>query len=291
LPAPEPASNETAATEQGPKPIDRLIRRLQLEPSGPNDDGSLSFRGEGGQGAATEGDRLFGGLVLAQSIMAAGAVLTGRAIHVSQHSFLRSAQANVELDYRVRTTMSGRTFASVIVEVVQRDVIVCHAQISATAPDVGPAHEDPMVRTSAPDDAVNRDKLRGRANWRDQPFDMRLLPEEFSGRDPSWTLWSRAVGDAIADPLTNVALLAYASDRSMLSTAWKPHASTGELRGVTLNHTIWFHQPVEVHRWHQHALHSSWAANGRGLIHGRFHRDDGLFVASTAQEAVVRVRR
>lgn len=273
------------------QPIDRLLRRLILEATGPNDDGSLSFRGQGGQGAATEGDRLFGGMILAQSIMAAGTVLEGRTIHATQHSFLRPAQANIEIDYRVRTTMSGRTYASVIVEAVQDDVIVCHAQISASTLDHGPAHEDPMVQTSTPDDAVSRDKLRGRENWQDQPFDMRLLPEEFTGTDPSWTLWIRTAGDEIADPLINAALLAYASDRSMLSTAFKPHASAGQMRGVTLNHSIWFHQPVEVHRWHQHALHSSWAANGRGLIHGRFHRDDGLFVASTAQEAVVRIHR
>lgn len=282
LPTPDPAVRQ---------PIDRLVRRLVLESTGTDQDGSVSFRGEGGQGSATQADRLFGGLVLAQSIMAAGTVLEGRTIHSTQHSFLRPAVANVALTYRVRPTMTGRTFASVVVEIVQDDIIVCHAQISASSADEGPAHVDPMVTTSTPSTSVNRDKLRGRSNWADQPFDVRVRPDEFTSADPNWNLWVRAVGDAIDDPLTNCALLAYVSDRSMLSTAWKPHASTGELRGVTLNHTIWFHEPTQMHHWHQHSLHSSWAANGRGLIHGRLHHEDGQFIASTAQEAVLRRRR
>jgi len=271
--------------------IDRLVRRLTLEPGGTNEDGSLSFRGAGGPGATTESDRLFGGLVLAQSIMAAGTVLDGRSIHATQHNFLRPALADAELDYRVRTTMSGRTFAAATVEAVQEGVTVCHAQVSASKPDEGPTHEAPVHQTSTPDECVNRDELRGDANWQDQPFEMRVLPDDFSTTEPAWNLWIRTAGDRFADPLLNQALLAYISDRSMLRTAWKPHVAHGEPRGVTLNHSIWFHHPVQIDRWHQHALHSPWAANGRGLIHGRFHREDGVFVASTAQEAVLRIRR
>ena len=58
---------------------------------------------------------------------------------------------------------------------------------------------------------------------------------------------------------------------------------------ASLDHAMWFHRPFRADEWLLYAMESPNASGGRGLALGRFFTRDGVLVASTAQEGVVRV--
>ncbi|MDC6451164.1 thioesterase family protein, partial [Pseudomonadales bacterium] len=59
----------------------------------------------------------------------------------------------------------------------------------------------------------------------------------------------RANGDLPVDPKIHLAMVVYASDRSLLDTAWRPHADKGKQSGASLDHSMWFHQPPVFNEW------------------------------------------
>ena len=109
-------------------PLERLVRRLDLEPQGPD-----TFLGRAGPNSATDVARIFGGLVIAQSIMAAGRSSATGDVHSVQQVFLRPGKPGVDLTYRVTPTFQGRTFASVNVQVSQDEQVISQAIIGLAA--------------------------------------------------------------------------------------------------------------------------------------------------------------
>src|SRR5947208_500933 len=83
--------------------------------------------------------------------------------------------------------------------------------------------------------------------------------------------WLRAVGTLPDDPMLHAAIVAYASDFMLLSTATLPHASDwGHERFMTasLDHVMWFHRPCRADEWLLYHCHSPAAAHARGLSLG-----------------------
>ncbi|KAJ2758833.1 Mitochondrial intermediate peptidase, partial [Coemansia nantahalensis] len=89
-------------------------------------------------------------------------------------------------------------------------------------------------------------------------------------------------------------MLAYASDYALLGTTARPYRmgrpdSRYRLSMmVSLDHTIWFHAPFRADEWLLYVMESPRGASGRNLGIGRIYRRDGVLVATTAQEGVVR---
>ena len=65
-------------------------------------------------------------------------------------------------------------------------------------------------------------------------------------------VWIRARGDVGDDIALNQALLAYASDYSLLGTAMRPHGVSwmSGVQTASLDHILWFHRPTNFSRWH-----------------------------------------
>src|SRR5690606_7412158 len=131
----------------------------------------------------------------------------------------------------------------------------------------------------------------------DRPIDFRPVdpvdPFQPEPRPPVRYMWLRAIGTMPDDLLLHQAVLAYASDYSLLGTALLPHGRSFRQPGVmlaTLDHAIWFHRPFRVDEWLLYAMDSPIAAGARGYTRGSFFTRDGTLVASVAQEGVVRVR-
>jgi acyl-CoA thioesterase-2 len=103
-------------------------------------------------------------------------------------------------------------------------------------------------------------------------------------------VWLRANGPLPDDPVMHAALLVYASDRSLLDTAFRPHADRGRLESASLDHAVWFHRPPRFDDWLLYATSSPAAAGGRGLAYGAVYDRAGTRIASVAQEGVIRVR-
>jgi acyl-CoA thioesterase-2 len=90
------------------------------------------------------------------------------------------------------------------------------------------------------------------------------------------------------------ALLAYASDYFLLDMAFRsfPEAVTpARLTGLSVDHAIWIHRPVDFSKWHVHTQETLALSGQRGLVRGSIHDQSGRLVASVAQEVLVRVNR
>jgi len=279
-----------------PPSFDRLLTRLDLEAGEPTSarPGQI-WIGHAGQRSATQGSRIFGGLVCAQVIVAAGrhpqATAAGRQIHSVQQVFLRPGQVGTPLIHQVETLFEGRTYASLRVTVWQNDEIISHAQIGLSSADGGLRHMTPSPSVVRREDTVNRDELRGHENWNDQPITTLVTEESYHSLDAELASWMKAAGPVPDDPVMQRALMGYASDRTMMSVARKPHTDKGTVISVTLNHSIWFHDEIDMSQWHSYTLNSPMGAHGRAMIHGAFHREDGHHAATTAQEGVIRLAR
>ena len=115
------------------------------------------------------------------------------------------------------------------------------------------------------------------------------------GAEPSAPVsntWFRAAAPLPDDPKLHRAVLAYATDMTLLGTCALPHGlswTLGNLMGVSLDHAIWFHDPdVRADEWLLYACDSPWADRARGFNRGRIFAQDGRLVAEVAQEGLIR---
>jgi len=114
-----------------------------------------------------------------------------------------------------------------------------------------------------------------------------------SAGPPQLEVWMRtpAVGGELAP-----ALAAYATDLTLIGTALRPlegfnHRGNGALfSSAVTSHTIWFHHPFRTDRWLLLRQHSPMLTHGRCFGRGDVLSEDGLLVASYAQEALLRFR-
>ncbi len=265
------------------EPSDRLLRRLDLEPL-PHEGSGASWLGQAGEHALNMNDAIFGGMVLAQTVVAAGRTVPDRSVHSISQMFLRAGRAEIPIRYRCQVLFAGRRYSMLGVDVLQDDDIISHAQVGLTAGGRGPDRGDSAPSFAPIEDTVDRDVLLGRPRAGDQPVEVRVVPGRVHDDTPSLETYLRPNGMLPDDPLIHQAFLAWVSDRGFMRTAWKPHMASGDYRGATLDHSIWFHRPVVFDDWHVYSMRSPSLADGRGLVHGTVHDSAGTLVASVAQQ-------
>jgi acyl-CoA thioesterase-2 len=259
------------------------MARLDLEQAGED-----TFVGGSGRGGVTVEDRLFGGLVASQASVAA-ARTTSFPMHSLHTYFLRPGRAEQDIEYRVSRAKQGRNFHVRLVEAWQSGQLILTLQASFTSPAQGVEHADPAPPSGAPITLPNRDALRGR-DPSAVPIDVRMATPitAESALPPEQQIWFKPNGTVPEDPVLHVAFVVYASDRTLLDTAWRPHADQGELAGASLDHTVWFHAEPNANDWHLYAMQSPVAAAGRGLAFGGIYDVNGRRIASVTQEGVLR---
>lgn len=272
--------------------IDRLLGRLDLEQL----DRDL-FLGNPGPG---EG-RLFGGMVAGQSVMAAGLTVEAGLLHSLHAYFLRPGRHDSPIRFVVDRIRDGRTFTTRRVVAHQGGEAIFNLSASFATPEDGISHQDDMPEAPAPEDCEDWEAARARAlniPWRShsQAVELRMCdPGDFEpekGAPATRKMWMRPRGKMPDDPLRHAAVLAYASDRTLLSTAGRPHGLVpGQMRGASLDHAMWLHRPPCFDDWILYAAESPVAHAARGLIHGAMYSREGVRVASVAQEGLIRIPR
>ena len=60
------------------------------------------------------------------------------------------------------------------------------------------------------------------------------------------------------------------------------------LRLATIDHAMWFHHTFKFDDWLMYEMESPFSGNGRALVHGKFYNKEGLLVASSVQEGLLR---
>jgi acyl-CoA thioesterase II len=280
--------------------LESLLRCLSLEAL----DRDL-YLGDPGPG---EG-RLFGGMVAAQSVVAAyRTVSDDRPLHSLHAYFLRPGRHDLPLRFVVDRIRDGKTFTTRNVVAHQGGEAIFNLAASFAEPEPGIAHQDPMPEAPPPENLEDWDVLRARAlglpeGTRSSAVEMRLGDGyDFSDPDkryePRQRNWVRVKGVLPDDPVLHVAVLVYATDRTLLSTAARAHGLPwGKRMAASLDHAVWIHRPIARdgfmldQDWLLYASESPVAYNARGLIFGGLYTRAGVRIASVAQEALIRTAR
>jgi acyl-CoA thioesterase-2 len=276
--------------------MDELIGVLSLEPIEVN-----LFRGVS---PAEERQRIFGGQVVAQALMAAYRTVEGRICHSLQSYFIRPGDPTIPVLYQVERSRDGRSFATRRVIAIQKGEQIFNMACSFHVDEEGYDHQEPMPEAPRPQDTPSenerwaqlfKDDPEQLKSWvRDRPIEMRPVnPVNLLDPKPApaqQMVWLRATSDAGDDVAFNQALLAYASDYSLLGTALRPHGVSwmSGVQTASLDHILWFHRPTNFSRWHLYVQDSPSASGARGFNRGAIYREDGVLVASAAQEGLMR---
>jgi acyl-CoA thioesterase II len=270
-------------------PLTGLLRRLDLE----QQDDSL-FIGHPGKGTGA----LFGGMVAAQSTVAAGRTVHDRSLHSLHGYFLRPGRHDVPIHFSVDRIREGRTFSTRSVVARQEGEAIFNLSADFTRPEEGISHQDPMPDAPEPAELPDWEDLRaqllGGDRRPDGPVEVRVCDPDST--EPGVKLparrrvWMRPRGTLPEDPLVHAAMLVYASDRTLLRTAARPHGATWRLRvGASLDHAVWLHRPARFDDWLLLASESPVAHAARALLLGAMFSRDGVRIASVAQEGLLRL--
>ena len=262
--------------------MERLLASLVLEPIGTD-----RYRAPN----AEDGNVVFGGQLLAQSIVAALDGTEGKRVKTVHSVFARAGSPASPVDIAVERIHAGRAFGSTTVTFSQGDRIVTRSQVllSADEPDFIRHSDSAPEKLQPPDGSA----VTGNGPWQvviEEGVDI-SDPEQVG--PPELDVWTRWDG-APDDPVLDQALLAYATDPFLIGTAMRPHAGVGQSQAhVTLStgvitHTMTFHEPAPASEWHLLSHHSSYAGGGRCYGSANVYRTDGTLVASYVQDAMIR---
>ena len=250
--------------------------------------------------------RVYGGQVLAQSLIAATKTLTDdRPVHSLHGYFLRAGDITKPIDFSVDRIHDGRSFSTRRTQAYQDGVPIFSMIASFQTEDPGLDHQiDMPTDIPDPESLPTVGELLGPIDhpvaqyWANQrPFDLRHVesPIYMSVEGPHvahQAVWMKALSPLPDDPTLHRAALAYASDYTILEPIFRRHGIPWVQPGrktASLDHAMWFHRSVRVDEWMLYVQESPSAQGGRGLSFGRIYSREGILLASVAQEGMVRV--
>jgi acyl-CoA thioesterase-2 len=284
----------------GQEAVDGLVRLLDLEQIEHN-----IFRG---RSTRSRWQRVFGGQVAGQALVAAGRTVPDeRRVHSLHSYFVRAGDPSIPIVYEVDRVRDGHSFSTRRVIAVQRGETIFSLSASFQLEQEGIDHQMPMPDVPPPESLpplVNRygNSPEAAAFYKamPKPIDLRYvddppwLQHAHGPRDGLSRVWMRADGVLPDDPLLHVCVLTYASDMTLLDSVLVRHGLAPGLDDVSmasLDHAMWFERPFRADEWLLYSTRSPSASGGRGLATGRFYAPDGRQVCSVVQEGMIRVRR
>lgn len=247
-----------------------------------------------------EEGRLFGGLILAQAVMAAGRTATKGGIHSLHAYFLRAGKAALPVEYTVERIREGRTFLTRRVTAIQGGDAIFEASIGFTLPEEGIAYQEAMPPAPDPEGQPSwwetisgPPRPPGRPTTWVTPIDIRageVAPATSPGeRLPYRAVWAKPVAELPGDPLVHAAVMAFMSDSGMVGTVAAPYRIWGPPNtAASLDHAMWWHRPPRFDDWILYVTESPAAHAARAIMFGGMWTRAGERVASVAQEALFR---
>ena len=277
-----------------------LVKLLTVRPA--EDDHFSGRRRRGGIG------RVFGGEVIAQALNAAQATVgEDRGAHSLHAYFLRGGSEDHLSDYRVVRDFDGGSFSNRRVIASQQGRPILNLTASFHKHEEGLSHRDaPMPDVPPPEELESEVDVRRRFAesarpearhhfLAPRPVEMRAVEGRHwtnpTPAPPHSHSWFKTVAPLPDDPAMHRAVLAYASDMTLLGTCALPHGlswARGEVMSASLDHAVWFHDDFRADEWLLYATDSPWSDRGRGFNRGRIFTRDGRLVASVAQEGMIR---
>lgn len=297
-----PALDYVGAMNVPPAPtaVAELLALLDLEPIEVNIFRGLSPK-DGWQ-------RVFGGQVLGQALVAASRTVDNRICHSLHAYFLRPGDPKTPILYEVDRSRDGTSFTARRVVAIQHGRPIFTMAASFQVAEDGLEHQMDAPPAPMPDALPSERELREKVlprlpethrQWflRDRPIELRPVdPADFIDpppRPPHQMSWVRATGALPDDIALHQCVLAYASDMTLLDTCIRPHGiswMSGRLQTASLDHAMWFHRPFRADEWLLYVQDSPSASGARGFNRGTIYTAGGTLVASVAQEGLIRLR-
>ncbi|WP_432843743.1 acyl-CoA thioesterase [Dactylosporangium sp. CA-092794] len=282
----------------GQAAVDALVRLLDLEALG--DDRFLGMSPPDGP------QRIFGGQVAAQALVAAGRTVDPlRQVHSLHGYFVRPGDPTVPITYSVENIRDGRSFSVRRSVARQHDQVIFFMSASFHRAEQGLDHHEPApVDVPGPDEVPTM--LERMAKYPDRasvisviarPIDVRYVGESGfvpAGDRPAEArqrVWMRLDGKLPDDPLLHTCVLTFASDMTLLDSVLSAHGAVwgeGGFVGASLDHAMWFHRPFRADEWFLYDAVSPSASGARGLATGRMFTQDGRHIATAVQEGLLR---
>ncbi|HLH46033.1 MAG TPA: acyl-CoA thioesterase II [Acidimicrobiales bacterium] len=250
-----------------------------------------------GKTPPTRLQRIFGGQVAGQALVAAGRTVAEQRVHSLHAYFLRPGDPTRPVVYEVDRIRDGRSYTTRRVVGIQNGRAIFNLQASFHRAEPGydrhvaspAAGADPATLprwrppygTESPDDDRPAPSL---------PFDLRVAPP---AGGYTRLLWLRTNGELPDDPMLQACVAAYASDLTLLSVVAEAAGTPTERPSflASLDHAMWFHRPFRVDRWMLYAQSSPSSGDGRGLTQGHLFDASGRLAISVMQEGAVRPPR
>lgn len=253
--------------------------------------------------------RVFGGQVLAQALVAATRTVDAvRLCHSFHAYFLRPGDPKVPILYQVDRSRDGASFTARRVVAIQHGAQIFTLAASFQKNEAGFEHQAQMPLVPDPESLEDdREVLLRQTDlapaaraWiaRERAFETRSVlgrgPSGPSGDRPARAavdhIWLRTRGSVPDDPVLQRALLAFVSDMSLLDTALLPHGKSifSNVKVASLDHAMWFHRPFRADDWLLYVQDSPSASGARGFNRGALYTREGVLVASVAQEGLIR---
>ena len=281
-----------------PNAIETLLSILDLEPLEYN-----LFRGLSPQ---VGWQRVFGGQVIGQALVAAARTVEGRGAHSLHAYFMRPGDPSIPIIYEVDRIRDGRSFVTRRVVATQHGKAIFSMSASFQLDEDGLDHQLAMPVVPPPEELPSESELKAliiesapepiKRYWqRERPLELRPVDfRHYISREPLepvQQVWIRATGKLPDDPDIHRSVLAYASDMTLLDTALYPHGRSvfdRDLQAASLDHALWFHRPFRIDDWLLYSEDSPSASGGRGFSRGSLFSRDGMLIASVAQEGLIR---
>jgi acyl-CoA thioesterase-2 len=278
-----------------------LLEILDLEPLEVN-----LFRGRSPQ---VGWQRVFGGQVIGQALVAATRTVETSPVHSLHAYFLLPGDPNVPIIYEVDRIRDGKSFTTRNVTAIQHGHAIFSMLVSFHRDEPGFSHQAEMPKVPGPDELPDDAEIRKTIlpmmpeavrNYyeRDRPIELRPVEfERYISRehhDPNFHVWIRSTAPLPDDPAIHQCVLAYASDMTLLDTSLMPHGCTvfdPAIQAASLDHALWFHRHFRADQWLLYTQDTPNASGARGLSRGLIFSREGKLVASVMQEGLIRQAR
>ncbi len=252
--------------------------------------------------------RVFGGQVIGQALVAATRTVDDRVCHSLHAYFLRPGDPKVPILYEVERIRDGKSFTTRRVKAIQHGKAIFSLSASFQVIEPGFEHSAEMPTVPDPESLPTEEERRQaivkfvppqyQAHFlRERPIELRSVdPKDILSREkkpPFHHVWFRATGPLPSDSALQQCVLAYASDMTLLDTCTRPHGVNwfmDSLQTASLDHAMWFHRPFRADDWLLYAQDSPSASGARGFNRGSIFDRSGNLVASVAQEGLIRQR-
>jgi acyl-CoA thioesterase-2 len=281
---------------------DALLSLLDLEP--------LEVNIYRGQNRDLGTGRVFGGQVFAQALVAARRTVDGeREAHSAHGYFILPGDLKAPIVYFVDRLRDGSSFTTRRVTGIQHGHAIFNLSASFHITEEGFSHQPTMPVVPDPESlAPELSLIREMADQipetirpvitQDRPIDFRpvqpISPFNPSPSEPTRQVWFKVIDRLPDEQLIHQAILAYASDYGLLTTALQPHGIGYRTKGLqlaSLDHSLWLHRPFRADEWLLYTMESPVMTGARGFVRGAIFSRAGDLVASVAQEGLLRLRK